>query len=549
MSIYNRVLLDTIVKRDNAILIGTYSDPKRDTDITFQCNCGVINTKSFKRCNLNAITCKECTKKNGFKKGRQTIESQLTPTDKEEIKIKKEKVNNETKKELSLREWRDKLVTNRIITDNIMYSHPTLTNYVANTNGEILNTTTNKYLTGTSYGDGRISITIKKRKYQKHRFIMECLYNIIIPKQYDIDHINRDPSNNTFKNLQILTRKEHCQKTSDDNPDRGKRTGVLYSKRLIRVKYDEDGNIIEQTNYASITEACSILKITKSPIQRSIETGKCDRKHYYWSEEETSQDDLEGEEWKEHPDFEGLKISNKGRVQFTYLPVKYKSFGSSGLEGYKSIHYKGKKFQIHYLICLVFNSVPPSLDHTVDHIDNNNANNNVENLRWATKKEQSINRTNIRAIEVYNKLTQEIIAIYETQQEVCKEYKANAGVVSNILGFGIKHFKRGSQLGSHKNLSARYSDLTQAEKIEREKAILEYEITVLRTDKNKRKNNTEQLPPHITKRTNILYGLAIKFRGEKYITTSSNLDELITDKEKWIELQRERYYKIIYNMN
>jgi hypothetical protein len=549
MKKYTIELLNIIVERDKAILIGKYCNTNSNTVIKFICCCGKNDEKSFKRCNLNAMSCKLCTKENGFKKGKETIESRLTPKDKDEIKIKHEISKKETSKEIKLREWRDNLVASKIIVDNTTFPHPILTSYIANTSGEIINTLTNKTLIGTSYGDGRITITIKKRKYQKHRFIMECLYNTVIPKQYDIDHINRDPANNTFKNLQILTRKEHCQKTADDNPDRGKKTGRLYSKGVIRTKYDTDGKIIDQTEFVSIKEACTVLKITKCPIQRSIETGKCDRKQYFWSEVDTEQDDLIGEEWREHDNYKGLKISNKGRVHFTYLPKKYKSFGSSGLEGYKSIHYMGTKLQIHYLVCLVFNGNPPSEDHTVDHIDNDNTNNNAENLRWATKKEQSINRTNIRPIEVYNKLTQETIAVYETQQDVCKAYSANAGVVSSILGFGTKHFERGSQLGCHKNLSVRYADLTRSEKIDREKAILDYEISVLKTDKNKRKSNKENLPPHILKRTAKLYALQIKFRGERYITTSRDIKMLLTCKEKWIEMQQSKYYKIIDSIN
>jgi hypothetical protein len=548
MKKYTVELLNNIVKRDGATLLDNYLNIHCNTVIKFMCCCGKNDEKSFKRCNLNAMTCKLCTKENGFKKGKDTIESRLTPKDKEEIQLKYEISKKETCEEIKLREWRDNLVASKIIMDNIQYPHLILTDYIANTNGEIINTLTNKTLIGTSYGDGRITITIKKRKYQKHRFIMECLYNTVIPKQYDIDHINRDPANNTYKNLQILTRKEHCQKTANDNPNRGKKTGVLYSKKLIRTKYGNNGIVIEQTEFASIREACSVLKITKRPIQRSIDTGKCDRNQYFWNEVDTDQNDLIGEEWREHNNFKGLKISNKGRVHFTYLPKKYKSFGSCGLEGYRSIHYMGTKVQIHHLVCLVFNGNPPTEDHTVDHIDNDNTNNNAENLRWATKKEQSINRTNIRPIEVYNKLTQETIATYETQQDVCKAYSVAASVVSNILGFGIKHFERGSQLGCYKNLSVRYADLTRSEKIEREKAILDYEINVLRTDKNKRKDNKDNLPPHILKRTTHQYALRITFRGEKYAITSRNLEELITSKEVWIQTQRSKYHKIIDNI-
>ena len=43
---------------------------------------------------------------------------------------------------------------------------------------------------------------------------------------------------------------------------------------------------------------------------------------------------------------------------------------------------------LHALICRAFHGPPVTAEHTVDHIDNNPSNNNVENLRWLTKSEQ-----------------------------------------------------------------------------------------------------------------------------------------------------------------
>ena len=53
---------------------------------------------------------------------------------------------------------------------------------------------------------------------------------------------------------------------------------------------------------------------------------------------------------------------------------------------------KGKNLKIHRLIALHY--IPnPENKPCIDHIDRNKTNNNIDNLRWVTPSENSINRT------------------------------------------------------------------------------------------------------------------------------------------------------------
>jgi hypothetical protein len=47
----------------------------------------------------------------------------------------------------------------------------------------------------------------------------------------------------------------------------------------------------------------------------------------------------------------------------------------------------GKTFKIHRLVCEAFHGPAPSNSHIVLHLDENPSNNNADNLRWGTRKE------------------------------------------------------------------------------------------------------------------------------------------------------------------
>lgn len=102
------------------------------------------------------------------------------------------------------------------------------------------------------------------------------------------------------------------------------------------------------------------------------------------------------EEWLDIPDFEGkYQISNRGRVKSMNFNREHKECllkQSDDRDGYKKVvlfkHNRPYYFTVHRLVAKVF--IPnPECKPQVDHIDCNRANNNVENLRWATSRENN----------------------------------------------------------------------------------------------------------------------------------------------------------------
>ena len=110
---------------------------------------------------------------------------------------------------------------------------------------------------------------------------------------------------------------------------------------------------------------------------------------------------LKNEIWKPLVGYEEIyKISNFGRI---WSIVRrggggcFKKINFNKITGYYSVHLDnmdgGKKVYLHRLIALNF---IPNLENKpcVDHINRNRQDNRIENLRWATRCENNINRSN-----------------------------------------------------------------------------------------------------------------------------------------------------------
>ena len=97
--------------------------------------------------------------------------------------------------------------------------------------------------------------------------------------------------------------------------------------------------------------------------------------------------DLENEEWVECFGFPNYLISNKARLRNKKTNRLIQGTIRKD-NGYVDVHLdNSKSCRVHRLVMTSFNPVENMENLTIDHIDGNRSNNQLENLRWVTLEE------------------------------------------------------------------------------------------------------------------------------------------------------------------
>lgn len=90
-----------------------------------------------------------------------------------------------------------------------LYKHPVFTNYACDNSGNIINLDTGCIRKTHTPQSGYKEIKIKNVHILVHRFVWEAFNNEVIPKGYEINHINKNKRDNRPCNLELLTVREH----------------------------------------------------------------------------------------------------------------------------------------------------------------------------------------------------------------------------------------------------------------------------------------------------------------------------------------------------
>ena len=108
----------------------------------------------------------------------------------------------------------------KMIDSRIKHKHPIFSDYAASKNGNIISLKTEKILKMKDNGNGYLIFKIcdkkleKPQNYRQHRFVYE-VFKGVIPRFFEVDHINNIKLDNRIKNLQLLSHKQNIEKSKN----------------------------------------------------------------------------------------------------------------------------------------------------------------------------------------------------------------------------------------------------------------------------------------------------------------------------------------------
>ncbi len=299
-------------------------------------------------------------------------------------------------------------------------------NYEISTHGRIKNKTTGLISVGSIKPSGYVRKSLYIGNVETCTYVHRLVAQAFIPNQKNlptVNHKDHNPKNNHVDNLEWSTHSEQII-----HQHQKKERKIQTNKKILQIDLTT-GNTIN--TYPNIIYASKKLNIKYSRVITMCKKGiECDNYKLVFEQDIP----IEGETWKKH-EKTGKMVSSCGRIKTWHGNI---SCGTKTKEGYMNTVIKKKNYFIHRLVAETFLPNPKNLP-TVNHKDANKSNNNLDNLEWATKKDQMVHiiANNLVKNKPVKKVTQytlsgKIIQSYDSIAEASRITGANNAHISAV---------------------------------------------------------------------------------------------------------------------
>lgn len=278
-------------------------------------------------------------------------------------------------------------------------------------------------------------VNLKGKLSSVHRIMIKTFKPDTLTKETPIvDHINRNPSDNSLKNLRAVSHRENAQNRSFK---KGKQ-----KKHIL--KFTEKGEFLKE--YNSAEEVISDMKLVLTPqtIQKWARDEKINKgflwkykKDIYIPKDNEKSVRLVGKFDEYTICYPDHILYSSGVIVNAINNFVYKISYSKGCYPNITLYKdkKTKKFSIHRLLCLFFKEGRTKEKNIVNHIDENKNNFDLDNLEWCTTYENIIHSLG-KSVNKIDPKTKKILKTYTSCSEAGKDLepkkrKTNIGKVCN----------------------------------------------------------------------------------------------------------------------
>jgi len=230
-----------------------------------------------------------------------------------------------------------------------------------------------------------LSIDGKLCQYYLHRIVAE--HFIENPQNLpEVNHIDGDFYNNAASNLEWVSKLDNMRHASENKLIKRYTTKVkVTTKSTSQVKI-----------YDSMKECSKDLTVSNSKISQCCRK-KAEHALYIFEYEDSQRRVIneDGVIWKEFPECDIYIVSNTGEVK---NKKTNNVLNPCIVNGYKFVSLRKNNNQlnrlVHRMVAMTFLENPYDLP-VVDHVDRDELNNHVDNLRWCTYKENMNNPSTV----------------------------------------------------------------------------------------------------------------------------------------------------------